>query len=591
MPNRSKTRPGFIKNFFYSNTSGNIAIMAALCMPFALILAAIAVDEGSLYTERRNAQSITDIAAITAAANLNKAETAVVTALKDNGISGVVVAPAGTKPSADANGFIKPTVTVEPGRYSGVTSTAVGTRFLAGTRPYNAVRVTFRKTGTRYFGSALIGPPVIGTQATAGVSAEAAFSIGSRLASINDGLLNQLLGKLTGSNLTLRVMDYQALVSADIDVLKFFDALATKVNISAGTYTDVLNSSATVGQIAAAMASIPGTNPQAKIAIQTFASATNTLKIPLSHLFDLGPVGNLALGSRPAGLTATASIMDILTAGAALANGNRQVDLNLGADIGLLSTTVSLAIGEPPQSSPWFKIGEAGSIVRTAQTRLSIVASINVGTGNLGGGINLMTVRLPLHVEAAYGEAKLASISCPTGRPESVKVAIAARPGVASLRIAETNKTGFADFTKPASFSDAKIADLKVEILFLSLPLITVSGSAAVDVGNLNTTTLNFDYNDIKNGTIKNVSTRNLTQSLTQSLINGLTLKITALGLPIDVTALLGTVKQPLLAILGGVTAPVDNLLYTLLTALGVRVGEADIRVTGANCGRSVLVQ
>ena len=38
-------------------------------------------------------------------------------------------------------------------------------------------------------------------------------------------------------------------------------------------------------------------------------------------------------------------------------------------------------------------------------------------------------------------------------------------------------------------------------------------------------------------------------------------------------------------------TPAVDQLLDGVLQALGLRLGEADIRVTGVCCGRSVLVQ
>ncbi|NGN40546.1 hypothetical protein G6N74_05670 [Mesorhizobium sp. CGMCC 1.15528] len=589
----AQVRKKFLETRFCSSISGNIAVMTALTMPVALILAAVAVDEASLYAEKREAQSLVDIAAITAAANLSKAETAVTTTFRDNGVAGVVVGSAGTQPPVGANG-IKPTVTVTPGRYVADASAAVGTRFAAGVQPYNSVKVTFKKSGKRYFGGALIGAPTIATQATASVTPQAAFSIGSRLASVDEGILNSLLSGLTGSNLSLKVMDYNALISADVSVLSFFDALATKLQITAGTYTNVLNASATVGQIVSAMASIDGIGAQAKLALQTIASgSTNQTKIPLSHLFDLGPVGNLSLGSRPAGLTAAASIMEILTASAALANGSNQAGVNLTSNLlDLLSTELKLAIGEPPQSSPWFKIGETGSIVRTAQTRLRLIAGVNVGIkGILGGGIRLASVQLPLHVKVAYGEAKVTGITCPTGRPESIKVTIAARPGIATLKIAETDDAGFGNFTKPTSFRDAKIADVEVKLLVLTLPLIAVTGSAGVDIGNLNTKTLTFDYTDIKNKTIKQASAENFTQTLTQSLINDLKLKITALGLPIDVTVLLGVVKQPILNLLGTITAPVDNALYTLLTALGVHVGQADIRVTGATCGNSVLVQ
>ena len=87
------------------------------------------------------------------------------------------------------------------------------------------------------------------------------------------------------------------------------------------------------------------------------------------------------------------------------------------------------------------------------------------------------------------------------------------------------------------------------------------------------------------------MSTQNLTQSLTTSLVSNLSLTANVLGLPINLSALLGTVKPAVVALLNSVTAPVDTLVYNVLAALGVSVGQADVRVTGATCGRSVLVQ
>lgn len=42
---------------------------------------------------------------------------------------------------------------------------------------------------------------------------------------------------------------------------------------------------------------------------------------------------------------------------------------------------------------------------------------------------------------------------------------------------------------------------------------------------------------------------------------------------------------------LSAAAAPFDDLLYILLLLAGVRVGEADIRVTGVGCQQPVLVQ
>ena len=49
--------------------------------------------------------------------------------------------------------------------------------------------------------------------------------------------------------------------------------------------------------------------------------------------------------------------------------------------------------------------------------------------------------------------------------------------------------------------------------------------------------------------------------------------------------------KPAVTALLNSVSVPVDTLLYNTLAALGVGIGQADIRVTGASCGRAVLVQ
>ncbi|MBZ9661487.1 pilus assembly protein TadG-related protein [Mesorhizobium sp. ESP-6-4] len=568
-----------------ADRSANFAVMTALCTPVALALTAFAIDEGSLYNERRAAQSIVDLAAITAASNITNAQQAVLTALSDNGITSVAVQQQGATVAPTAS---KAVVQVVPGRYTGVSTIAAGSRFEAGKLPYNAVQVTLKKQGTLYFAGSIMAPPTLGTTAIASAQPQAAFSVGSRLASLNGGILNALLGGLLGGNISLSVMDYNSLVSADVDVLSFTDALATQLHLTGVSYNDVLASKATIGQIATAMANVPGLDRTAKLALQSMASsATNTVRIPLSTLIDLGSVGDLGIGQKPAGLNVTASALSMLTAAAALANGTNQVAVNLGATIpGLASTTLAIAIGEPMQNSAWLAVGEAGTVVRTAQTRIKLNASVTLGNSNLGGGTSLVAVHLPLNVEVAYAEAKLTDITCPTG-PSSIKVSIAAQPGVVSAHLANSNASGFADFTKPQSFSDADIADLKL----LLVPLLQVTGSSAFSVTNMTPTNLTYNATDIANKAIKTVSTKNLTQSLTTSLVNNLSLSVNALGLGLDVAALLGTVKPAVTTLLNGVTAPVDDLLYNVLGALGVHVGEADVRVTGATCGRSVLVQ
>jgi uncharacterized membrane protein len=130
-----------------------------------------------------------------------------------------------------------------------------------------------------------------------------------------------------------------------------------------------------------------------------------------------------------------------------------------------------------------------------------------------------------------------------------------------------------------------------VKLLLLSLDLLKVKGQASAAMDNMAPQTLTFDHDDIDGKIVQTVSTRDFTKSLTTSLINDLSLSVSAAGLGLDVTGLLGAVKPAVVATLGTVTAPVDTLLYNVLGLVGVRLGQADIRVTGATCGRSVLVQ
>lgn len=567
---------------------GNFAVMAALCAPIAIALSAFAIDEGSLFTERREVQALADLAAITAAANIDNVETAVLTTLKDNGLSDVAVHKAGEPAEMSAGGAL---VDIRRGRYTADPALGADKRFEAGKQPFNAVEVSLRKTGTLYFGGAIMDPPTIGATAVASTSAQAAFSVGSRLLKVDGGIVNALLGGLVGGTVSLSVVDYDALIDADVDVLSFIDALAVQSHMTGVTYSDVLGAEVTIGQVATAMAAIPGLDRTSKLALRSVAaSAAGTAKFRLGNLVDLGPVGRLALGQRPAGLSVDAAAMGMLTAAAALANGTNQVQIDLGATIpGLTSTTLDIAIGEPQQFSPWLAVGEAGTVVRTAQIRVRLLASVGIGNSGPGGGIKLLSVSLPLHVEVAHAEARLTDISCAAGQRPTVT--IAARPGVASLRIGESDSAGFADFSRPQSFHDAKIAEVSVKLLLLTLNLLRVDGSASTAIANTAATTLTFDSADIAGKKVKTISTRNITQSLTTSLVEDLSVSVGALGLGLDVTALLGTVKPAVVTVLDAVTGPVDTLLYNVLGMLGVRVGQADVRVTGATCGRSVLVQ
>jgi uncharacterized membrane protein len=75
---------------------------------------------------------------------------------------------------------------------------------------------------------------------------------------------------------------------------------------------------------------------------------------------------------------------------------------------------------------------------------------------------------------------------------------------------------------------------------------------------------------------------------LTASLVGQLSLTVKLAGIDLGLSNLL---KGTVLTLLTTVAPAVDQLLVGVLGALGITIGEADVRVTGANCGRAALVQ
>jgi uncharacterized membrane protein len=155
---------------------------------------------------------------------------------------------------------------------------------------------------------------------------------------------------------------------------------------------------------------------------------------------------------------------------------------------------------------------------------------------------------------------------------------------VANLYLAEVDPSKIVDFANPAPRSPAKLVQLAV---------VSVTGQAQAEIGAVTPRRLDFTMADIDGGKVRQVSTDTVATSLTQSLFSSLSLdvkvglgvlNIPLLSLPPNTTALLG-------ATIGAAAPAVDELLNEVLKLLGLSIGQADIRVHGATCGRAVLVQ
>lgn len=558
---------------FAADRGGNLATMSAFMAPLALALAAIAIDGGSLYNEKRQVQALADISAIAGAAHIDRAEEAVLASLRDNRLGPLTVLDPGYDPLTPAAG--QNLVTIETGRYEADGSTPAGQRFEPGGSDTNAVRVTIARDGARHFGEILAGQPRITVASVASATPRAAFAIGSRLARLEGGVLNGLLGALTGSELGLTVMDYEALVDADVSLFGFLDALATEVDLRAGTYEDLLDAEVALADVAAAAAT-GQSSPGLRAALTRYdTDAASRLSVPLSHVLELGQAAYLGIGQGAGAFDATVGVMELILASLVAANGANQLAIDLGATVpGLATARVTVVIGEPMQKSTWFALGERGTMVRTAQLRARIDIDIG-GSGVLSG----LAIRLPVYVEMAQAEAELKRVTCTDGKVSSAQVTIDARPGIASLTLGQATPAAFADTTRPPVFGKARIVDT---------PLIKIDGSARAEIANRAPTRLQFSAADIRAGRIKTVATTDVTTSPVASMIGGLDVTVSIVGLDLGLS---GAVRSALATTLTAATPAIDNLLADVLTVLGLRLGEADIKVTGVTCGRAVLVQ
>lgn len=559
-----------------SDKSGSFVVITALMMLVIAGLAAISIDAGSFYYQKRRLQSATDLAALAAAANPSETQQAAAATLALNGFDSTVLQ------------------NVETGTYSADPSIAASQRFTPGQGTGNAVRLTTQVTAPFIFGSAL--RPVlpgsaiaaapntpagqsgvkIAAQATAAQNAVASFAIGSGLASLNGGILNSVLGGLLGTNLSLSVMDYQALASANIDLFTFSNALATRANLTGVTYNQLASGSFQTGDVWNAVSTVAAGNPNfgatATAALAQIVSSASNTKMSIAPLVSYGPYGGDTVGGAEP-ITATVSALDLVSAIAQIANGTHQVQAALNLNIpGVASANLQLTIGERPVGTSFVAVGQQGATVHTAQTRLLLTVQL-VASGQSS------LVNLPIYIELASGTARLSNIQCTPGNVSSSTVTLAVTPAVANAWIGNVSSADMVNFSTSPNPGPATL---------LTVPNIaTVTGSANAAITNLSPTPVTFSYQDILQATRQTTNTTDFVASLLASLFGGLHLQVNVLGLGLGLpTGLDQTVSQTLVA----ATDPIDQILTQLLGTLGLGLGQAYTWVSGVTCGGAVLV-
>ncbi len=550
---------------FAADSKGNIAILFSLLFGAMSVATALAIDSAALYLERRRIQGAVDIAAISAAQNPSKAFDIAAQVILDHGL-----VPAGLSVEDLSAPESEAYVSAEVGAYRMDRAIPVDERFSMSASGKNAVRVTYRSRGELFFAAPWAQRPTISAQAVASSEARAAFSLGTRAASLSDGFPNAVLNQLLGTQLQLTALDYNKLASVRLDALSFLDALAVRMNLTAGTYTDVLNATATHSQIGGAIADV--VNAADQVAVQGLLQKLGTRSVRVGNLISLGGLADGPPGHARGQINTVVSALDILRASAILSNGVKQIQLPVSLTIpGLASFAVELAIGEPMQSSGWLTIGEIGATVRSAQVRLLIRVQIS---GNLGI-LTLIPIRieLPVYIEVAQSEARLVEVTCPTPASPYGMAKLEVRPGLARIRIGQILPNTLEDMAAEPASTPAKILNV--------LGLIGASAIADVQVSQAIAVIVGFSSSDIMQRQTKTVSTRTIIGSLSTSLLGSLKIWLDLLAIP-----LLSQSKalESVAALITPIAPALDDVINGLTDALGVRVGQADVTVHGVTC-------
>ncbi|WP_435744659.1 pilus assembly protein TadG-related protein [Nocardioides sp. SYSU DS0663] len=532
------------------NERGAVAVLTAVVLTVLLVMAAFAVDLGKQRVVRRDAQAVADTTAMDMVRLLGNGEP----------VSDAIGRTAAWRtrgmlddqPGVEVHeGYIGPSATYIADQSLGCSGSPYNSYFrdpASAGEPANAVLVVV--VGSVDFAFAPGGGSAC-RSAIAMAEEGACFSVGSYAASLEAGaspILGPLLGAL-GSDLSLTVADHQGLANAEVSLLTFLG-----VDLGAGTMQELIDGGELVSigdfylALAKAITKDSGSTAQVLL-LEQIAAGLDVGQVRLGELIDLGA------GGAHAGLDATLNVLDLVTAGALVANGDHAVAIpGLNVNLGpLAGVAAKLTVIEAPQIGCGRR-GEAEA--HDAQVRLDLQkAQVNVP------GVAKVGLSGSIHVASTSG--LLSDVSC-----DPKKVTIDATTSIVSV-----------DLTLKVSVS--------LDLGLFSIPIANVPVKITGTAPPANTQTVDIDIATNGYEVPGTVGTGNSGLPWLKVDTSGLTLLGIPLGILTDglISPLLSVVVNPLIQ---GLDAA---LLTPVLRALGSDLAGAKIYAKPTpSCGEPRLV-
>lgn len=609
---------------------GAISVMAAVMMLAILMSTALAVDVGRVAYVSRDQQGVTDRAALDAVPVLDEVPVgtplATVQAMAEAAVGEALARNPGSTGTADA----RQVVLVELGNVGGdrrFTVPACATPCTV--EDVSAVRVQTTSVVPYVFAIGATDdddPGLAARRVTKSAVAEqteaASVTIGSRLASLDDGLVDATLEAMVcqhvgdlddgACDVDVDVLTYEGLAGVDVRLGDLVDELG----VGAGSVEDILTSRVTVVDLLSATADVLGRDgrvAEAALLDSVAAELDGTVDLALGDLLDVTTTNGQAVAD------AGVNVLGLLTGSLQVANGTNLVALpGLTAAVpGMVSSSADLTVVQGPVTSA---IGPArleadgswATSARTAQVDLGVEAVVEASTlsglvGSIAGLVPLLSlgaptlsdVTVPLEVQVADGQVDLTDVVCDPGGPGSdPDVGTQVTTGVAQVVVPDDVLT---TVTIPVQVSVLGLGlvdagELEIEVrggatpvdLGASVPqdVDFLSGTyprgpervtgTGVGLGGLTSTQLDLDV------TVQHVHDGSVLGAAVAIVAGVLT--------PAVQLAIAGVVETSVQAAVFPVLDVVNTtLLDPALQVLGLEVGAADVWANSADCERRAL--
>lgn len=577
---------------------GSIALFAAVGIGLMVIMLSV-LDIGFLTYYKREYQKAADLAAIAGANQLAAGSgslcDAATDAARDSATANLGALLSHDPPAAECGKWTAAAFTPDETEPNAVRATITGQAprfFMPGDRTLTATAV------------AIPQPP------------QAALGIRSTLVSLEDGLVNALLGALLGSNVSLDVLGWEGVASADVNLFDFLENVGSlegiELSADIGTVENLL--AAEVSLLNLVEATIQAVGPGSTAGVTLDALGVSLVDLGVGGLeIALGDLLSLGLGTDTAGLDVAVNAFELVQATIQTANAEHALSAGAGANVPYLAgvslgATVIEApqiavVGNPARIDPANpKNGEGSIYVRTAQIRLLL--SVDLGVIGLLNNVldalplidvDVLGTDLDVGLNVGGAEAWVSGHDCQLDGDKSLDVDT--ETAAANLALGVFSPAALDDFFGSGTpFPEADVLNI-LSVSLLSEPVVSIGIRANVPV--LGSDQQLFyenpppeqlpEISDPETDEMyQQISSQDLVASLSDT-VAGLDLETTPEGLEYLVEGVLNLVANLVLLPLGALLDPIVN---ALLNILGVNLAEAEVGARmSCDVGGAALVQ